>query len=284
MLLALFRLFSFLPLLLLHGMGVVLGWLTYLLSSSYRTRLNDHIGLAGYSAQLGAAVVEAGKSLMELPFIWCARPERVLATVRLAHWEVAQAALDAGKGVIFLTPHLGCFEIIAQAIAVRAPLLALYRPPRKAWLRPLLEHARARGDLTLAPANLGGVRQLLKALRAGKAIGLLPDQVPQQGEGVWADFFGKPAYTMTLPGKLQSMSGAPIILSYAKRLAWGQGYEVCFVPFDEELGDSPEQQTGAINRAMEKLIANCPEQYFWSYHRYKTPPGATPVAAEGDRS
>jgi KDO2-lipid IV(A) lauroyltransferase len=203
----------------------------------------------------------------------------VLRTAAIENWELAQAALDAKTGVIFLTPHLGCFEIIAQAIATKTPLTALYRPPRKAALKPLIEGARSRHNLLLAPANLAGVRTLFKALKKGQAIGLLPDQVPQNGEGIWADFFGRPAYTMTLPAKLQQMSGAPIILSYAERLPFGRGYVIRFVPFEETPGHTTEQRTLAINLAMEKLIARCPAQYIWSYNRYKTPPGvAAPPA------
>ena len=106
---------------------------------------------------------------------------------------------------------------------------------------------------------------------------MLPDQVPQHGEGVWADFFGKPAYTMTLSAKLHQMTGATIILSHAERLPQGRGYIVRFTPFDQVLGDSPQQQASAINRAMEQLIATCPAQYFWSYNRYKEPGGVAPA-------
>jgi KDO2-lipid IV(A) lauroyltransferase len=273
MLVNLFRLLSKLPLPVLHEMGAALGWLVYLVSPSYRSRIRDNIGRAGYAGERRTAVAESGKNILELPFIWCAPPQQVLDSATIENWELAQAALDAGQGVIFLTPHLGCFEIIAQAIAARTPLTALYRPPRKAALKPLIEQARARGNLSLAPANLAGVRNLLKTLRKGMAIGLLPDQVPLHGEGVWADFFGRPAYTMTLPAKLHQMTGAPIILSYAERLPGGAGYVIRFVPFDEALGDTAGQQARAINAAMEQLIARCPSQYFWSYHRYKTPAG-----------
>ena len=277
MLVLLFRLLSKLPLVALHAIGTALGWLVYLASSDYRERLRSNIGRAGFATSLHAAIRESGKNILELPFVWCAPQARVLASARVENWEIAQAALDAGRGVIFLTPHLGCFEIIAQAIAQRTPLAVLYRPPRKAALKPLIEGARARHNLLLAPASLAGVRTLLKTLKKDGAIGLLPDQVPQQGEGVWADFFGKPAYTMTLSAKLHQMTGAPIILSYAERLPHGRGYVIRFVAFDQALGETPEQQAGAINRAMEQLIARCPAQYFWSYNRYKSPPGATPA-------
>jgi KDO2-lipid IV(A) lauroyltransferase len=279
MLFSLFRLLSFLPLPLLHLIGMLIGWVVYLASPSYRRRLKQNIKRAAHGRHLTQAITEAGKSIFELPFIWCASPTRVLRTAQIENWELAQAALDAKTGVIFLTPHLGCFEIIAQSIATRTSLTALYRPPRKAALTPLIEGARARANLHLAPANLSGVRTLLKALKNGQAIGLLPDQVPQNGEGVWADFFGKPAYTMTLPAKLQQMSKAPIILSYAERLPFGRGYVIRFVPFDEDLGETPEQQARAINLAMEKLIARCPAQYIWSYNRYKTPKGVAPPGA-----
>src|SRR3990167_3787484 len=230
MLIKFFNLLSRLPLPVLHALGAALGWLVYLASPAYRSRLNDNIGRAGYSSCLRGAIQESGKNILELPFIWCAPPQRVLKTASLENPELVQAALASGRGVIFLTPHLGCFEIIAQVLATKTPLTVLYRPPRKEALRPLIEGARARENLTLAPANLAGVRALLKVLKKGGAIGVLPDQVPQHGEGVWADFFGKPAYTMTLPGKLQQMTGSVIVLSYAERLPNGRGYLVRFVP------------------------------------------------------
>ncbi|HZW11791.1 MAG TPA: lysophospholipid acyltransferase family protein [Noviherbaspirillum sp.] len=280
MLVTLFRLLSHLPLPVLHAMGVTLGWLVYLASPSYRRRLKENIRRAGFGSYRNAAIREAGKNILELPFIWCASPERVLATTRVENWELVQSVLEAKRGVILLTPHLGCFEIAAQVVASKTPITVMYRPPRKAALKPLIEGARARGELRLAPANLSGVRTLLKTLRSGVPIGILPDQVPQDGEGVWAEFFGKPAYTMTLPGKMHQMSGAPIILTYAERLPFGKGYLVRFVPFEHVLEGTPEQQARAINAAMEQLIAHCPAQYFWSYHRYKTPPGVTRPAAQ----
>jgi KDO2-lipid IV(A) lauroyltransferase len=264
----------------LHAIGLAMGWLVYLASPSYRRRFIENISLAGHRASLRKAVGEAGKGIFELPFVWCADPMRVLRTAHIEGWELVQNALDAKAGIVFLTPHLGCFEISAQSVARHAGLSVLYRPPRQAALKPLIEGARARANLFLAPANLAGVRILLKALKNGQAIGLLPDQVPQNGEGVWADFFGKPAYTMTLPAKLQQMSGAPILLAYAERRPWGRGYVIRFVPFEGELGDTPQRQARAINLAMEQLIARCPAQYIWSYNRYKVPPGVTaPEAA-----
>jgi KDO2-lipid IV(A) lauroyltransferase len=156
----------------------------------------------------------------------------------------------------------------------------MYRPPRKNALKPLVEGARARENLHLAPANLSGVRILAKVLKAGQPIGILPDQVPQEGEGVWAPYFGRPAYTMTLPAKLAQLGRADVVLTFAERLPRGRGYVVRFVPFEGELAGTPAEQAAAINRAMEQLIARCPAQYYWSYNRYKQPQGVAAPESE----
>ncbi len=273
MLVALFRLFSIFPLSVLHTLGAGLGWLVYWLSPTYRKRLRENLQGAGYLQHLSQAISESGKSIAELPFVWCAPQARVTRHCQIENLEMVLERMAQGQCILFLTPHLGCFELTAQMIALRTRLTVMYRPPRKAMLRPLIEVARVRANLHLAPATLGGVRILAKELKKGHSVGILPDQTPQEGEGVWADFFGRPAYTMSLPIKLQQMAKATIILTYAERLTRGRGYVIRFVPFGK-LPDAPlGEQARAINLAMENLIARCPAQYFWSYNRYKTPKG-----------
>ena len=278
MLLRIFRFFSIFPLPVLHALGAALGWLVYLLSPSYRRRMRENMTRAGYRAHLSQAVAEAGKAIAELPFIWCARPERVARCAVIADYSPVQQALDAGRGVLFLTPHLGCFEIVAQTVALQTELMVMYRPPKQAAMKPLIEGARARKNLLLAPANMGGVRMLAKFLRQGKPIGILPDQVPQEGEGVWADFFGRPAYTMTLPAKLAQLGDAVVIVTYAERLPGGRGYRLHFFPLDQPLVGDNAAQARIINGAMERLIARNPSQYYWSYNRYKVPKGVAAPA------
>lgn len=280
MLVLLFRLLSVFPLSVLHKLGAALGWLVYLSSPSYRRRLRSNLAGAGYGNQLRAAIAESGKAIVELPFVWCAPQARVTRHVTMENWELVQRQLDSGKGIVFLTPHLGCFELTAQQVSLRVELTVMYRPPRKSALKPLVEGARARQHMHLAPANLSGVRMLVKALKGGQPVGVLPDQVPQQGEGVWAPFFGRDAYTMTLPAKLAQLGKADILLVYAERLPRGRGYAIRFVPFEGELSGTPAEQAASINRAMEQLIARCPSQYFWSYNRYKRPQGVAAPDAE----
>jgi len=141
-------------------------------------------------------------------------------------------------------------------------------------LQPLIEAGRGRDRVRLAPANLGGVRLLLKALRRGEAVGILPDQVPARGEGIWADFFGRPAYTMTLVGKLVEATGASVIMTAAVRLPDGTGYAIHFTEFAGII--SGDDGARALNAAIERLVKLEPSQYLWSYNRYKVPAGAMP--------
>ena len=188
-----------------------------------------------------------------------------------------QAAQATGKGIVYLTPHLGCFEMCAQYLAQNASLTVLYRQPRLRWLEEVMVRGRKRGQAKLAKADMSGVRLLYKALKRNEAIGLLPDQVPSQGEGEWANFFGRPAYTMTLVGRLAQASDASVVLVSAERQAKGAGYVIHFEPLSLDYSLSVPQQ---INTALEKMIQAYPAQYLWSYNRYKVLHGMQPQVAE----
>ncbi|MDP2788351.1 MAG: lysophospholipid acyltransferase family protein, partial [Pseudomonadota bacterium] len=188
--------------------------------------------------------------------------------VRVSGWSLVEAAQETGRGIIFLTPHLGCYEISAQYVARTFPITVLYRKPRQSWLAPLMEEGRcgSGASLQLASADLSGVRRLMKALKAGQAIGILPDQVPSHGEGSWASFFDRPAYTMTLASKLSKSSNATVLLAFAERLPYGAGYHLQFFTPEEDVHDA-----AALNREIERLIRLAPTQYLWGYNRYKRP-------------
>ena len=283
MLTAFVRLLSLLPLRLLHGIGRVSGRLVAAVASDYRRHLIDNLEQAGFSTTrdpglVDRAAAEAGKGALELAYVWMRPQATVLARTQVTGLPAVADARREGRGIVFLTPHLGCFEVAAQFIAndrdAGAPLTVLYRPPRKPWLAPLIEGRRPRGNLALAPADLSGVRRLAKALKRGEAIGMLPDQVPSRGEGVWAPFFGKPAYTMTLPARLQKLTGAAVVLARGERLPEGRGWVVHFSRLDEPLAPDPVTAATQLNAALEKLIRSTPDQYLWGYNRYKKPRAA----------
>ncbi len=274
MLIAVLRLLARLPLGLLHRAGAALGWLVYRLSPAYAARTRENLrisGIGGIDTLLPVAVAEAGKGVTEILKVWFGADAQIASLVRCDEWHVVESALAKKKGIIFLTPHLGCFEIAAHYLSRRFPLTVLYRPPKQRWLEPLMNFGRQRGQTILAPANLKGVRLLYKALQRGHAIGLLPDQAPGFGEGVWADFFGKPAYTMTLVRRLQQSTNASTIMVFAERLPDARGYHLHF--YDALANNFDE---AALNRAVETVIRKCPAQYLWGYNRFKAPAGAAP--------
>jgi KDO2-lipid IV(A) lauroyltransferase len=257
------------PLWLLHAVGLAVGWLAFLASPTYRRRFLANAAQAGFAlGQVRGAIGQTGKLVAETPRLWFGRTPPV-EWLQPALVEAAQAA---GRGIVFLTPHLGCFEVAAQSYAARfGRVTVLYRPARKPWLREMVATARVRDNLAAAPTTLAGVKQMLKALQAGDAVGLLPDQVPPQGLGVWAPFFGKPAYTMTLSARLAQQTGAAVLLVWAQRLPWGRGYRVHVRPWPGELPRDPAQAAAQVNHHMELLIRECPAQYLWGYARYKQP-------------
>jgi len=270
---ALFRFFSRWPLWLLHPLGAFLGWAVFVLSPTYRRRFVANASLAGYSfSQVRAAVAHAGRMAAELPRLW-------MGAQTPLQWEgtaCVDAAYARGQGVIFLTPHLGCFESTAQGLAQRyspahGAILVLYRPARQPLMAEVLEGARERPGLETAPTTLAGVRQMIKALRAGRAVGLLPDQVPPDGMGQWAPFFGQPAYTMTLGARLALQTGAAVLLVWGERLPWGRGFRLHFRELAAPLSADLEPAVVQINHEMERLIRECPQQYLWGYGRYKQP-------------
>lgn len=271
-----FRLLARLPLSWLQTAGAAVGWLVYLGSPVYAARMRRNLAASGiYSRRdalkraLRQCIAETGKGVAETVKIWFADLDVVTGLVECRTWNVVEEAQRAGRGIIFLTPHLGCFEVAAIYTAQRVPLTSLYRPPHQQWLEPLMVSGRTRGKARVGPANLRGVRTLYKALKHGEAIGLLPDQAPQRGEGAWANFFGRPAYTMTLVGRLQKQTGAAVIFAFAERLPKAKGYLLHFEPFRGAHLDEH-----SLNREIENLIRRCPTQYLWSYNRYKVPAGA----------
>lgn len=273
------RLAAQLPLSLLHVIGTLLGWLMYGLSARYRRHFRDNIAAAGYaSAELRReAIAAAGQLVAELPAIWFRPRDEVVRLVRrVVNEEEVLAALRRGEALLYLTPHMGCFEVTAQYAAERhAPITVLYRPPKMPWLDPLMREGRERPRVRLVPADFSGVREVFGALKRREAVGFLPDQVPGEGEGEWADFFGRPAYTVTLAARLAEKPNVACFLAYGRRLARGEGYEIVLRRLPEPLPG--ESATRRINRGLEALIRECPGQYLWGYNRYKTPRGARPA-------
>ncbi len=271
------RLIALLPLPLLHACGALLG----LIALPLRRRsgdMRDNLAQAGLGqpAMLVRAAMHLGMGMVELLPVWLRPYPRVLRLIReVRGWEHVEAARQGGKGLLGLAPHLGCWELVGLYLARYLPMITLYRPPRQAWADRLMRQGRERGQMRLATPDMRGVRAMLGALKRGEVVGILPDQVASRGDGVWAPFFGRPAYTPTLAFKMARSTGAVPLLFYCERLSWGRGFRLWIEPlpaFPEDVQEAAIR----LNQALERLILRRPEQYLWSYRRYKQPGDAPP--------
>ena len=274
------RLIAALPLVVAQALGAALARIAVRFARRERERLHANLGIAGYGddARLArAAVREAGKTLLELPWVWLRPVDEVLARVRSVEGiEHVRAAHARGNGIVFLTPHLGCFEVAAQFAGSHGPITVMFRPPRQPALRPLFETGRRRGNVALVPANTRGATALLAALRRGDWVGILPDSVPTGGEGEWAPFFGRPAFTMTLATRLIERTGASALMRGVRAASPGAGL------------DDPDRAAGAAGARRVRDRGHEPRAGSGdppaaravpvSYHRYRTPAGAAPPA------
>lgn len=286
-------LLAYLPLSWLHSIGTIIGRLTYYASPRFAARINTNIKLylntensQAYHNFAQQVARETGKGLIELSIAWCRSPAYMAQLVRYCTgWEHVERSIAQNHGIVFVTPHLGSYEIAGGYLchSLPRPITAMYRPPKLAWLEPVMNVGRTRGKIKTVPATTAGVRGLIKALKSGEAIIILPDQVPNNREGVWAPFFGKPAYTMTLAAKLAQLKNVDIMLFVGERLPKNQGYAVHIEPIPYSFTGDKMNDTTHINKAMETLIRRYPTQYLWSYNRYKCPAGVTQPPNESSK-
>lgn len=278
----LFRALGSLPLWLNQTIGYGLGWLTWCGSARHRRLTRENIQQYAQSIKLNdvkhllrAAIGEQGKGITELAVAWTASPERLYSMVLECNgWEHIEAAKVGGQPIILVTPHLGCYDIAGRYMAGRMSITALYRPPKQAWLDAIMQQGRVRAGGATASADAIGVRALLKALKRGGNIVLLPDQVPGGGDGAWVDFFGRPAYTMTLLPRLAASVNAVVLFFFAERLPHGAGYRIHIESMHEPFSADRKIAALQTNRMVEKLVGMAPSQYLWGYNRYKHPAGA----------
>lgn len=281
----LFKFFAALPLSVLHRLGNVLGNAAYYLLAEDRRRIVANMTAAGLhpsKSAVKAVFCETAKAGLELPVAFFRQPEAIEQLFREVHgWAYVQEALDNGEGLLLITPHIGSYDLGGRYISQQLPfpLTAMYKPPKIKAFDQLMQAGRVRGKGKTAPTNIHGVKQIIKALRAGEATIILPDHVPspeEGGEGVWVDFFGKPAYTMTLAAKMAHVNGVKTLFFCSERLADGQGFVLHIQPLEGILNGDKAHDARVVNANVETWIRRFPTQYLFMYNRYKSPNGAPP--------
>lgn len=285
LLLFLLRQLARLPLPLLHGLGVVLGWLSWLAPNPNKTIALRNLELcfpaldAHSRRHLARRYLrELGKTLTETIPLWLGDIERLKAYGReVCGGALLQQALAQGRGAIIVSPHIGSWEYVGLYCAALHPMTCLYRPARKRGLETVVVQGRERMGMHLAPTDTKGVRILLQALKANELIGILPDQDPRDEAGAFAPFFGIPAKTMTLLPRLAQKSAAPVLFAFAERLPWGRGFRIHFLPAPAGIDSADiNMAVTALNQGVEQCIHLAPHQYQWAYKRFRTRPEGEP--------
>ncbi len=226
-----------------------------------------------------AVLRTTARQALETLRFWTRPHARNLAQIRRQEGvELFDAALAAGRGLIVAAPHYGNWELLNQWLASRTPLAILYRPPESAVGEAFLRRVRAdAGDrVTQVRAEGPGIRQLFKLLKGGGVVGILPDQQPKAGDGEFAPFFGRQAFTMTLLGRLAERTGATVLFGYCERIGAGPGFALRFEPAPGGIASAdPGAVVAALNAAVERVARRDPAQYQWTYKRYTLrPPGS----------
>ncbi len=282
----LLRIGARLPLPWLHRLGTLVGRVAAALHSrEWRVAGRNHelvggaLGIVHRQAFVRSVLIETGKNLTELAAVWGAKPEQALGLIRAVHGrELYDAARAQGRGVIVAAPHLGCWELLNLWLCAQGPMALLYRVPQHAEWEALLRDARGKLGATQVRADAAGVRELLRCLKQGMTLGILPDQRAKGGEGEFAPFFGLPCKSMTLLSRLAEKTGAPVVFGFARRLPKGAGFDLHFLPADADIASHDRVvAVTALHRGIEACVRLAPEQYQWTYKRYSAQPGV-----EGD--
>jgi Kdo2-lipid IVA lauroyltransferase/acyltransferase len=260
------------PLWLVQVFGIIIGKLFHFFNKKSRLLLIKNIDSSGLflkkdlRAAIRMNINETGKTIAESFFIWANSEKKILGLIKKVHGvELIKKAQKEKKGIIFLTPHMGCYEIAPVYYGSLYPITVLYRPSRKRWVDEFMFFGRQKGFVKLAPTNNAGVRGILKALNKGEAVGILPDQAANKGEGLWVPFFNRPAYTMVLVSRLVMRTGAPVIIAYVERLSLNKGFEIHLKYIEPHKIKGPLE----LNQLLEEQIKNNPTQYLWNYDKHK---------------
>lgn len=272
---------AYLPLPLVHGLGACIGWGLILIPNRSRNSAAVNIALClpelSASEQrklLYSSLIETGKTIIETSVLWLRSGKQTLRLIQeVEGQELVEQAIKAGKGVILATPHLGAWEGAGLYCASRFNITCLYRPLKMQELEDLVLNARSRMGGTYVRANARGIRVLYKTLEQGQPVAMLPDQEPQGGTGIFAPFFGVPAYSMVFLARLAAKSGATVVFVWCERLSWGRGYRLHFRATPEAIHSNRlDEAVAATNQTVENCVRECPAQYQWSYRRFRTRP------------
>lgn len=281
--LGMFRLFGLLPQWVVWYGGTALGELAYYLHRSPTIRTNIALCFPALSQREQRRLRHSyyhylGRNFLGLGAAWHASRKRLKKLVTVKGGDNLVAAQELG-GVLFLAPHFLPLELGAMYIAAaKGNLVSFYRKPRNPLYHQAIRSYLARFDCFVME-RYENLKPLIKSMRKGMLIYYLPDQDPDRPEDsfIFADFFSVPAATYTAFAKLAKMGNASVVPVFTRMLPRGAGYEIEFLPALENFPSGNElADAERINNVIENAIKESPEQYLWSYRRFKTRPDGAP--------
>ena len=276
------KLMRHLPMPLLQQCGATLGRLNWYGRSRARS-----VALANVSAcfpdytpkaqrQLArAAVVESGKTLVEMASLWCNPISYGRKLIKKVHNQaLLDQALQADRGLVLILPHLGNWELTNHYITTQTQVVALYQPAKLPELEQLIQQGRNRSGTQMMPTNARGVKSIYRQLKSGGTSVVLADQEPPESGGVFADFFQVPALTQTLVPRLLQQTGAQALMIFTLRNPNEPGaFEVFIEPVDPGLfNPTLAVAAAALNHSVEACAKRALQQYQWTYKRFKHQP------------
>ncbi len=273
------------PLRFCRRIGTLLGGILWWVNGRARRTTETNIALcypampeADQALLVKRSLQETAKTTVEMGPAWYWQAETVLKVITKIHGaDILAEAAASKQGVILLAPHIGNWEFLGLYLGKYYQTTILYQPPKSEVLGNLIYRSRRRNGVKLAATDRKGVMQLLKTLRAGNMIGILPDQEPDPNSGLFAPFFGVPALTMTLVSNLVAKTGAQLVCGMALRNEQSKGFELIFFKADESIAAADlNESVAALNRSVESCVQCAPEQYQWEYKRFKRRPNNLP--------
>lgn len=209
-------------------------------------------------------------NMMELGKIW----DKKLKTNELINnvygVELFKNSLNSGSGLLLAAPHFGNWEALSLILAQFDNYAFLYKPPTDKKVEQALIEFRGKSKALQIEANIRGVRKIMLHLKNKGFIGILPDQRPKEGQGVFTPFYNIPTYTMSLFSKLAIKTQAPVYFAYAIRT--DKGFDVHFEKSSDLIYSDLSSSVAYMNSKIQNIVDKAPEQYQWTYKRFSIQP------------
>lgn len=266
------------PLRGLHLIGNFWGWVLASVPNRARDTTQTNLSICFPDLSISELRALTKKSLqntactaLEMGKAWVSPvPTTISLVTEYSGFDEFREAAQSGSGVILLAPHLSNWEVFGITACDKLNANFMYKPPKIEAMDRLLKETRSRNQVKLAPANRAGVAQLLRALKAGEMVGILPDQVPELEGGEYGKFFGQTALTMSLASRLIQRTNAKVFCGFAKRLPNGAGFKLIIEKAAQQVySDDLLESVQGVNDSVQSCVEMATDQYQWEYKRFR---------------